>query len=95
MQKLHPTLFQTMKYSFRPAGVCARQIDFEIDSQGILHNVTFIGGCHGNTQGVTALSEGRSAAEICRLLGGINCKGKGTSCPDQLALAIGEALSRK
>lgn len=84
-----------MKFTFIPNGVCSRQIDFEIDNAGIIHNVTFSGGCHGNTQGVAALAEGRTAAEVCRCLSGINCKGRGTSCPDQLSQAIRNVLEKE
>ncbi len=49
--------------------------------------------CHGNTQGIGALTEGMDAREAAKRMGGIDCKAKGTSCPDQLARAITEALS--
>lgn len=81
-----------MRYQYTPTGVCSRQIEFEIDDAGILRNVTFIGGCAGNTQGVSALAEGRHAAEVAKCLRGIDCKGRGTSCPDNLAYAITQAL---
>ena len=83
-----------MKYKYATAGVCSRSVEFEIDEDGILHNVVFEGGCHGNTQGVSALSEGRSAEEVARCLAGLNCKGRGTSCPDNLSRAITDALSK-
>ena len=53
----------------------------------------FVGGCNGNTQGVAALAAGRKVEELIPLLDGINCGGKGTSCPDQLAKALKEALA--
>lgn len=81
-----------MKYQYTPTGVCSRQIEFEIDDAGILRNVTFIGGCAGNTQGVSALAEGRPAAEVASCLRGIDCKGRGTSCPANLADAITQAM---
>ncbi len=84
-----------MTYKYIPQGVCSRAIEFEIDADGVLHNVTFTGGCHGNTQGVSALAEGRKAAEVGSTLCGIDCKGRGTSCPDQLSKAIAEALAQK
>lgn len=82
-----------MKYSYNPTGVCSRAIEFEIDSNGILHNVSFVGGCHGNTQGICALAEGRPAADVYKCLHAIDCKGRGTSCPDQLSRAIEAALA--
>lgn len=81
------------KYKYIPAGVCSRAIEFEIDKDGILHGVTFTGGCAGNTRGICALAEGRHAAEVRACLRGIDCKERGTSCPDQLSRAIEEALA--
>ena len=81
-----------MKITYVPTGVCSRSVSFEIDENGILHNLQFVGGCSGNTQGVSALAEGRPAAEVSKCLRGLDCKGRGTSCPDQLAKAIDEAL---
>lgn len=81
-----------MTYRYIPQGVCSRAIEFKIDADGVLHDVKFTGGCHGNTQGVSALAEGRKAADVCSCLRGIDCKGRGTSCPDQLSKALAEAL---
>ena len=57
-----------------------------------VRNVKFVGGCAGNTQGVAALIEGMDAEEAIKRLKGIDCRGRGTSCPDQLATAIEEAV---
>lgn len=84
-----------MKYTYVPSGVCSRSIEFEIDDNNVLRNVTFTGGCAGNTRGITALAEGRQADDVCRCLQGIDCKGRGTSCPDQLAHAIAQAMETK
>lgn len=78
---------------YNTKGVCARAIEFELDDEKKVHNVKFIGGCAGNTQGVAKLVEGRDSAEVIALLEGINCGGKGTSCPDQLSRALKEALN--
>lgn len=83
-----------MKYTYTPTGVCSRCIDFEIDTDGTLRNVEFTGGCHGNTQGLCALAKGRPAEQVADTLVGIDCRGRGTSCPDQLAQAIRQALSQ-
>lgn len=80
-----------MEYIYRPKGVCSMQIKFEMDENGIVDNIRFLGGCNGNTQGVAKLANGRPAKELIALLDGIDCGGRGTSCPDQLAKAIREA----
>lgn len=68
-------------------GVCSRQISFEV-TDGKVHNVRYVGGCNGNTQGVAALVEGMAVEEAIRRLKGIRCGNKPTSCPDQLATAL-------
>lgn len=80
-----------MEYTFIPKGVCSRKISFEIND-GIVSNVRFAGGCAGNTQGVAALVEGMKAEDVVARLSGIRCGFKRTSCPDQMAEAIKEAL---
>ena len=75
---------------FRTSGVCSRSIEFDVTSDGAVCSVCFEGGCNGNAQGIARLVEGRSAEEIVRLLSGIRCEGKSTSCPDQLARALRE-----
>jgi len=80
-----------MTHTYNPLGVCSMQITFDLDG-GKVHNVKFFGGCSGNTTGISRLCEGRDAREIIQLLEGVNCAGKGTSCPDQLAKAIKKAL---
>lgn len=77
---------------FEPQGVCSRRINFDIDGDGKLRNIVFSGGCPGNTFGVAALCEGVDAREALARLRGIDCRGRGTSCPDQFATAIAEAL---
>ncbi len=80
-----------MTHTYRTKGVCAMQIQFDLED-GVVRNVRFMGGCNGNTQGVAKLAEGRDAKELVALLEGIKCGFKSTSCPDQLAQAIKEAL---
>lgn len=72
-------------------GVCSQAIQFEI-KDGKVHHVTFIGGCHGNTQGIAKLVEGMDVHEVISKLEGTDCSGRGTSCPDQLARALRAAL---
>ena len=76
-----------MEYKFTPSGVCSMEIRFEIEND-IVKNVKFVGGCSGNTQGISRLCEGRAADEVIEALKGIKCGYKDTSCPDQLARAI-------
>lgn len=78
-------------YEYITKGVCSRKIDFDIEN-GIVKNVEFLGGCNGNTQGISKLVEGMNAVEAANRLKGLNCNGKGTSCPDQLAIAITKAI---
>jgi uncharacterized protein (TIGR03905 family) len=78
-----------MKYTFKPKGVCSIEIQLDVEN-GIINDVKFVGGCNGNTQGVAALCRGRKTDEVIKLLSGINCGGRGTSCPDQLAKALTE-----
>ena len=81
-----------MAYSYKTNGTCAREITFDIEN-GKVYNVQFLGGCHGNTQGVAALVNGRDVEEVIKLLEGINCRGRGTSCPDQLSKALKKSLA--
>lgn len=74
-------------YSYKTRGTCSREIQFEIED-GIVTECRFIGGCNGNTKGVSALVKGMSVNEVIQRLKGIDCNGRGTSCPDQLALAL-------
>ncbi|MDR2109227.1 MAG: TIGR03905 family TSCPD domain-containing protein [Coriobacteriales bacterium] len=78
--------------SYQPKGVCASQIDFSIDDEGLVRDVSFTGGCPGNALGVARLAEGRPATELIELFSGIPCGSKPTSCPTQLAKALQEHL---
>lgn len=80
-----------MRYSYNTNGTCSRVIDFEVEN-GILKNVRFTGGCHGNLQGIAALVEGLEIEDVIQKLEGIRCREKPTSCPDQLANALKEIL---
>ena len=76
---------------FKTQGVCSQQIVFDL-VDGYVHNVEFIGGCRGNTQGVAKLAEGFKAEELIRRLKGTTCRGN-NSCPHQLALALEQAMA--
>ena len=83
-----------MKYTYYTRGTCSSQIDLELDEQGIIRDVMFYGGCHGNLQGISLLVRGMSASDAIAKLQGIRCGYKSTSCPDQLATALREALQQ-
>ena len=74
--------------SFATCGVtCSTQINLETEGDTI-RRVEIVKGCDGNTKGVARLCEGRKVQDVIAMLEGINCKGRGTSCPDQLAKAL-------
>lgn len=81
-----------MHYVHKNIGVCSREVEFDLEN-GIVSNVKFIGGCHGNTTGVALLANGMKAEDVVLRLIDIDCK-SGNSCPRQLALAVQEALEK-
>ena len=83
-----------MEFKYRTSGVCSREITFDLED-GIVKNVSFFGGCNGNLKGIAALVEGKKAEEVIPVIKGIKCGFKSTSCPDQLALALTEALNEQ
>ena len=72
---------------YKTKGTCSSAIEFEI-AEGIITDRKFHGGCQGNTTGVAALAKGRPVDEVIDKLSGIQCGFRGTSCPDQLSLAL-------
>ena len=80
----------TKTVDYKTHGTCSRMIHVEIED-GIVRDVKFTGGCNGNTQGVAALIAGMNVDEAISRLKGIDCNGRGTSCPDQLAQALEQA----
>ena len=82
-----------MTGEYTPKGVCSRKIEIDIEN-GIINKVRFVGGCNGNTQGISKLVEGMKAEDVISRLEGVNCNGRGTSCPDQLAKALKEAIKQ-
>lgn len=79
-----------MQYEYKTSGVCASKILFEVND-GVVSNIRFIGGCSGNTQGVSLLADGMTVDEVIHRLRGVRCGMKSTSCPDQLARALENA----
>lgn len=77
-----------MTYTYTPAGVCSQKITIEINDDETIESVAFLGGCNGNLQGIAALVKGKTIDEVVSALRGIDCRMRGTSCPDQLAQAL-------
>ena len=78
---------------YKTHGVCSSMIHVELDGDKI-KDVDFVGGCNGNLQGIAKLANGKPADELISTLEGIRCGFKSTSCPDQLAKAIKEAIAK-
>lgn len=73
------------KYNFNPSGICCKEFKITLDDNGQITSFTHKGGCSGNLNAVGILISGKTPAEVSELLKGITCKGKPTSCADQLA----------
>ena len=74
-------------YSYKPTGICAQRIDFDV-KDGKVKDVTFFGGCPGNHLGIESLVDGMEVDTVIEKLRGIKCGGRASSCPDQLAVAL-------
>ena len=82
-----------MKYEYRTRGTCSRAIYLDVED-GIVKDVEFYGGCHGNLQGIAALVKDMKAEDVIARVKGIKCGNKSTSCPEQLALALEEMMGQ-
>lgn len=82
-----------MKFEYKTKGTCSQMIFFEIEDNKV-HNVSFMGGCNGNLQGIGKLVEGMDIDEVIQRIDGIHCGPKPTSCPDQLATALKKAKAK-
>ena len=80
-----------MKYSYRTSGTCSRVINFDV-TDGKVHDVSFIGGCDGNLKAIGKLVEGMDREKLVSVLKGNTCGPSSTSCADQLARAVEEAV---
>lgn len=76
---------------YHPKGVCSSAIDIDVED-GVIRSVSFTGGCNGNLQGISSLVKGMKVEDAISKLSGIKCGFKNTSCPDQLAQALKQAL---
>ena len=83
-----------MTYTYTPRGVCSRKMTVELEN-GVIKSVKVEGGCNGNLQGISRLVTGMKAEDAIARMQGIHCGGKPTSCPDQLSIALTEALEKE
>ena len=83
-----------MTYTYTPRGVCSRKMTVELEN-GVIKSVSVEGGCNGNLQGISRLVIGMKAEDAIARMQGIHCGGKPTSCPDQLSIALTEALEKE
>ena len=81
-----------MHYTYNPTGVCSRRIEFDIIGD-VITNISFLGGCNGNLQGLSSLLKGMDIDEAIARLKGIKCGPRATSCPDQISKAL-ESIKR-
>lgn len=83
-----------MTYTRKNRGVCSSLTSVTLTDDGIIQSIEVKGGCDGNLKGVCALLIGMDAREAIRRCRGIRCGMKTTSCPDQISLALEEALAQ-
>ena len=79
-----------MQICYKTKGVCSKEMKIDLQD-GVIEDISIAGGCDGNLNGICQLVKGRRAEEVISLLRGIRCGSKGTSCPDQLAVALEQA----
>ncbi len=82
-----------MKYSHRNKGTCSIMTNLELNDDHTIESLEVIGGCDGNLKGIASLLRGMKAEDAIARMKGIHCGPKATSCPDQIAIALEEALS--
>lgn len=83
-----------METVFYPKGVCSQKYTIKLND-GVIEDITVVGGCNGNLKGIRALIIGQKAEDVIPRLRGIKCGMKGTSCPDQISIALTEALRKE
>ena len=79
---------KTKHVQYETTGTCSKMIDVSSDENNVIQQVFFLGGCHGNLQGVSQLVKGQQIDDVIKRLDGIRCGYKNTSCPDQLCRAL-------
>ena len=82
-----------MTYTYTPRGVCSRKMKVDVED-GVIRSVEIQGGCSGNLQGISRLIQGMPVEEAIRRMEGVKCGFKDTSCPDQLSIALKEAMKQ-
>jgi uncharacterized protein (TIGR03905 family) len=83
-----------MHVKYDTKGICAVRVEFDVED-GVVKNISFLGGCDGNHKGLAALAEGMTPEEAAKRLKGITCGRRNTSCPDQLAVALEEFMKNQ
>lgn len=83
-----------MEYVYRNRGTCSSATRLELAPDHTIQKVEVIGGCNGNLKGIASLLQGMKAEEAIQRMAGIRCGAKSTSCPDQIAHALQEALAQ-
>lgn len=78
--------------TYRPTGVCSVQYDIVLEDD-VIADIKIYGGCDGNLKGISSLLKGMKAQDAIERMRGIRCRTKATSCPDQIAKALQEALA--
>ena len=79
---------------YYPRGVCSQRINVEL-KDGKIEDIEVLGGCSGNLGGICKLLKGADAKETIAKLKGTDCRGRGTSCPDQIAIALEKELEKQ
>ena len=80
-----------MHYTYKTKGTCSQQIEFDLNGN-VVTNVSFLGGCNGNLKAISSLVDGTTVEDVEKKVAGIQCGFKGTSCADQLSIALKEAF---
>ncbi len=80
-------------FVYQPKGVCSSHMEFEMEGD-IIRNVTIVGGCNGNLQGICRILRNKTIAEVLEAFEGVRCGFKATSCPDQIAAALKQYQSQ-
>ena len=84
-----------MQHKYNTQGTCSTQIIIDVDDKNIIENVQFVGGCNGNTKGISQLVKGMNIDEVISKLQGTTCGFRSTSCPDQLATALKQIKAKR